>query len=148
MRLNLGCSDGHVQGYVNVDICEPADLIVDLRERWPWDDSSIEEIRAHDIFEHLPDKIHTLNETYRVLRPRGVLNLIVPTTEGRGAWQDPTHVSFWNPNSLFYLEYRNPHNTRFRKAYGMHHQFIVLEKEHLEYSDKVWKLHAKLQAVK
>lgn len=26
----------------------------------------------------------------------------VPSTDGRGAWQDPTHVSFWNENSFWY----------------------------------------------
>ena len=26
----------------------------------------------------------------------------VPSTDGRGAFQDPTHVSFWNENSFTY----------------------------------------------
>ena len=26
----------------------------------------------------------------------------VPSTDGRGAFQDPTHVSFWNSNSFWY----------------------------------------------
>ncbi|MDP1796315.1 MAG: hypothetical protein Q8K78_02485, partial [Planctomycetaceae bacterium] len=25
-----------------------------------------------------------------------------PSTDGRGAFQDPTHVSFWNSNSFWY----------------------------------------------
>lgn len=148
MKLNLGCSDGHVAGYVNVDLCPPADQIADLRERWPWDDNSVDEIRAHDIFEHLPDKIHTLNEAFRVLKPGGLLDLIVPTTDGRGAWQDPTHCSYWNLNSLFYLEFNNPHNTRFAQAYGTRHQFVIARKDHRKYPDEVWKLHATLIAAK
>lgn len=148
MRLNLGCSDRHERGYVNVDVCEPADVIADLRKAWPWDDNSVDEIRAWDIFEHLPDKIHTLNEAYRVLKPRGILEMVVPTTDGRGAWQDPTHVSFWNPNSLFYLQHGNPHNTRFAKAYGMRHQFDIVTARHVKLADEVWKLSAELRAVK
>jgi predicted SAM-dependent methyltransferase len=136
------------KGYINVDLCPPADKLCDLREVWPWPDSSVEEIKAHDIFEHLPDKIHTLNEAYRVLRSGGLLDLIVPTTDGRGAWQDPTHCSYWNENSLFYAEYNNPHNTRFRAAYGMRHQFLILSKRTVEYADFVWKLHAQLRAIK
>ena len=31
----------------------------------------------------------------------------VPSTDGRGAWQDPTHVSFWNEHSFWYYTDRN-----------------------------------------
>ena len=92
MRLNLGCSDSHIPGMVNVDIAPPADQIADLTQRWPWDDNSVRYIRAWDVFEHLPNKIHTLNEAYRVLEPGAVLEMVLPTTDGRGAFQDPTHV--------------------------------------------------------
>lgn len=32
LRLNLGCSDAHVKGWLNVDRCEPADVITDLSQ--------------------------------------------------------------------------------------------------------------------
>ena len=149
LSLNLSCSDAHEpNGYTNVDIVEPADVLCDLELAWPWPDSSVDYIRAVDIFEHLCDKIHTLNEAWRVLVPGGILFMVVPTTDGRGAWQDPTHSSFWNPNSLFYLEHGNPHNTRFAKAYGMRHQFLIKSQKHELLQDQVWKLTAILEAVK
>lgn len=148
MFLNLGCSDSFEPGHCNVDISEPADLICDLRKAWPWADNTVDVIRAWDIFEHLPDKIHTLNECYRVMKSGAQLEMVVPTTDGRGAYQDPTHCSYWNLNSLFYLESGNPHNTRFAKAYGMRHQFKILFQRHTELPDSVWKLSALLQAVK
>jgi O-antigen biosynthesis protein len=43
-----------------------------------------------------------MNEAYRVLAPGGFMFVEVPSTEGRGAYQDPTHVSFWNSNSFWY----------------------------------------------
>ncbi len=43
-----------------------------------------------------------MNEAYRVLAPGGFLFISVPSTDGRGAFQDPTHVSFWNENSFWY----------------------------------------------
>jgi hypothetical protein len=58
MRLNLGCSDAHLDGWVNVDRCPPADQIADLEGPWPWPDSSVEEIRAIDVFEHIGDCDH------------------------------------------------------------------------------------------
>ncbi len=123
MKLNLGCSDAHLPGYINVDICEPADQVVDLRGTWPWDDSSVDEIVAHDIIEHLPNKIFTMNELWRVLKPGAVVKIKVPTTDGTGAWQDPTHVSYWNRPSFWYYTKGDPHRERFGKAYGVEARF-------------------------
>jgi hypothetical protein len=43
-----------------------------------------------------------MSEIHRVLVPGGYCFIHVPSTDGRGAWQDPTHVSYWNQNSFFY----------------------------------------------
>ena len=147
MRLNIGCSDAHIAGWINVDICPPADQIVDLRERWPWEDSTVGHIRAHDIIEHLPDKIHTMNEMWRVLRPDGVADIIVPTTDGPGAWQDPTHCSYWNRNSFPYYTHLDPHRERFGKAYGVEARFRVASAD-ITVPGGVHKLHIVLAAVK
>lgn len=131
VRLNLGCSDRSLRGFVNVDICPgpEVDVVADLRERWPWPENSISQIIAHDIIEHLPDKIYTMNELHRVLMPRGRVEIVVPTTEGPGAFQDPTHVSFWNRRSFLYYESGNIYRERFAKAYGIVAAFrIVREK--------------------
>jgi hypothetical protein len=148
LKLNLGCSDSHVKGFTNVDRCEPADVIADLSERWPWADSSVETINAWDIFEHLPSKLDTMNEAHRVLMHGGTLDLFIPTTDGRGAFQDPTHKSFWTPNDLMYfcdcyLEWQ-----RFHVSYGITAHFKLISAEHKEYPNKVWKLRAILEAVK
>lgn len=47
--------------------------------------------------------IHFMNEAYRVLKPNGRLDCLIPSTDGRGWSQDPTHVSYWNENSLLYF---------------------------------------------
>ena len=125
MKINLGCCDKHLPGYTNVDRVPPADQIVNLAEVWPWADSSVSEIVAHDIIEHLPDKILTMNEMWRVLMPGGIARIMVPTTDGAGAWQDPTHVSFWNRNSMFYFTAGDPHRERFGRHYGIDARFKV-----------------------
>lgn len=43
-----------------------------------------------------------MNQIYRVLVPGGWLISATPSTDGRGAFQDPTHCSFWNENSWLY----------------------------------------------
>jgi hypothetical protein len=148
LRLNLGCSDSHMQGWLNVDVCQPADFVCDLNRPWYWADSTVDSIKAWDIFEHLPNKIHTMNETHRVLKAGGNLDLFIPTTDGRGAFQDPTHTSFWTPNDLFYFCEEFVEWRRFHEAYGITARFKVIQNSHAEYPNQVWKLRAVLQAVK
>ena len=148
MKLNLGCCDAILPGFVNVDLVpapgvEPADL----RVPWPWPDSSVEYIRAWDIIEHLPDKILTMNEMYRVLTPGGRTEIAVPTTEGSGAWQDPTHVSFWNRRSFIYFEAGNPYRERFARHYGIRAKFCTVA-ERTDQSLDGPRLTIVLQAVK
>jgi len=106
-----------------------------LRFAWPWADSSIEFIRAHDIIEHLPDRIHTMNEAWRVLQPQGRIEIAVPTTSGPGAFQDPTHVSFWNRRSFLYFEAGNPYRERFAQSYGISAAFRVVSESVRESMD-------------
>ena len=149
LRLNLGCSDAHIPGWLNVDRCQPADQIADLTLwGWPWYSDSVDAIKAWDIFEHLPNKLHTMNEAHRVLKPGGQLDLFIPTTDGRGAFQDPTHVSFWTPNDLFYFCEEYAEWQRFHAAYGITARFRVVQQSHLEFPGRVWKLRAILEAVK
>jgi ubiquinone/menaquinone biosynthesis C-methylase UbiE len=112
-------------GFVNVDLVPGAgvDEVADLRRPWPWPDGSIDYIRAWNIIEHLPDKILTMNEMYRVLVPGGAAEISVRTTDGLGAFQDPMHISFWNRRSFLYYEAGNPYRNRFAAHYGIQAQF-------------------------
>jgi predicted SAM-dependent methyltransferase len=148
MKLNLGCSSAHHPGYLNVDIAPPADLIVDLNQnRWPWQTSSIDAILGIDIIEHLPSKIHTLNEIWRVLKPGAIAELEVPTTNGECAFSDPTHVSFWNRQSFHYYEAGHPFRKQYQTAYGIDASFKVVE-EYTRTMRTGPKLLIKLEAVK
>lgn len=161
LRLNLGCSDYHLPGYVNVDIAPPADVVADLRERWPWGDSEVQEIVAFDVFEHLPSIIHTLNEAHRVLAAGGRLHFKVPAValaDGRvnpGAFCDPTHRSFWHQDVRYYFceQWNNPQGERGRlgAAYGITALFRERQWGLVEYgqgAEKRSKIDAILEAVK
>jgi len=147
MKLNLGCSSNHHDGYINVDRVQPADIIADLRGTWPWQDSSVDGILAIDIIEHLPNKIHTMNEIWRVLKPGAIAEIEVPTTNGECAFADPTHVSFWNRRSFFYYHCGHPYRTQYAIAYGITGCFIVAE-EYVRTMRDGPKLLIKLEAVK
>jgi SAM-dependent methyltransferase len=152
MRLNLGSCDRQFPGFLSVDIAPPADIICDLSQRWPWPDSSIEEVRSHDCFEHLPDRIRTMNSLYRVLVPGGRATVEVPSAaHGAGFACDPTHVSAWCLSSFEYFEDGAPCWLRFHEAYGITARFRVLslvETPDPSHKEPVWKVTAILEAVK
>jgi SAM-dependent methyltransferase len=100
-KVELGGRMAAKAGYETVDL-KDADIIANLNNRWPFKDSSVGILRAYDVFEHLRKPIHVMKEVQRVLAPGGWLFCQVPSTDGRGAFQDPTHVSFWNENSFWY----------------------------------------------
>ena len=127
-RLNIAHLADPADGYTNVSILPGIGLeTIDLKGAWPWPDNSFSEIRACEIVEHLPDKIRTMNELWRVTRPGGTVEIRVPTTDGPGAWSDPTHVSFWNRRSFLYFESGNPYRERFARSYGIEAKFQVLQ---------------------
>jgi glycosyltransferase involved in cell wall biosynthesis len=99
--IELGGRIAAREGFTTVDLRD-SDIVADLNEEWPFEDGSVGVVRAYDVFEHLKDPIHTMKELYRVLAPGGYALIQVPSTDGRGAFQDPTHVSFWNDNSFLY----------------------------------------------
>lgn len=129
MRLNLGAADRKIDGFLSVDICPPADVVTDLAQPWPWEDSSVEEVMAFDIIEHLPDKRHTINELWRILRAGGIARIQVPdSSEGDGADCDITHASRWNRSSFEYFEKGTFERERFRNSsyYGVNADFRVV----------------------
>jgi glycosyltransferase involved in cell wall biosynthesis len=113
-RLDLGGAHNKIEGYTSVDLVG-ADILCDLNQKWPFPDSSIDILRASDLVEHLRDPIHVMNEAYRVLAPGGFFLISVPSTDGRGAFQDPTHISFWNMNSFRY--YTSKQYSKYIPAY-------------------------------
>ena len=90
--------------------CDDVDIVATLPNRMPVEDNSVGVIRAVDFLEHVADKVALINELYRALAPGGLLLSQTPSTDGRGAFQDPTHVAFYNENSFWYYterQYRN-----------------------------------------
>lgn len=105
-KVDLGAAFNKPEGYIGLDQ-HGSDVTADASKGLPFADNSVGVIRAFDFLEHLPDKIFTMNEIYRALVPGGWLLSNTPSTDGRGAFQDPTHVSYWNENSFWYYTQAN-----------------------------------------
>ena len=156
MKLNLGANDRRVEGFISVDVCPPADQIADLTQPWPWETSSVDEVLAFDVVEHLPSKRHTMNELWRVLKPGGKATIEVPNAaKGDGGYCDMTHVSFWTLSDWEYYEKGNFARERFRNSeyYGVKADFkIISVTETTPYRTKfggeVHKMRAIIEAVK
>jgi O-antigen biosynthesis protein len=73
------------------------------------DDCSVGVIKLIDVLQRVTDRAALLNECYRVLCHGGLLITQTPSTDGRGAYQDPSYVSFWNENSFWYLTQADLH---------------------------------------
>jgi predicted SAM-dependent methyltransferase len=152
MKLNLGAADRQVSGYLSVDICPPADIVCDLSGPWPWEDSSISGIVAFDIMEHIADRIHFMNELWRVMKAGALVEIEVPNaSKGAGYFQDPTHKSPWCMNSFQYFQDGSFAHNRLAKSYGIKARFRIISLSEIPYADayeQVWKIRAILEAVK
>ncbi len=111
-------------GYTSIDLTG-GDINADLNEGIPLPDNSVGILRAHDAIEHLKDPQKTMAEAWRVLADGGMFAIMVPSTDGRGAFQDPSHVSFWNQNSFWYW-------TRKEQARYLHNDKIKFQAFRLE----------------
>jgi acetyltransferase-like isoleucine patch superfamily enzyme/SAM-dependent methyltransferase len=150
VKVDLGCSSRKAPGYIGVDICPVpgVDLVADLSQRFPFADSSVDEIRAHDTIEHLPDRIHTMNEIWRIGKPGALVDLLVPSTDGRGAFQDPTHISFWNLNSFQYFAVEYPLYLELCQQYGFKGAFSLIDLKQYESPGQVVHVQAFLRVIK
>ena len=105
MALDLGGAHNPAVGYQTVDLNEPADIVGDVFETLAsLPDNSVGVLRACDFLEHLDPmrKVEIWNEMYRVLASGGMILSMTPSATGVGAFQDPTHISFYVEQSHWY----------------------------------------------
>lgn len=143
LKLDLGSGVEKRSGYVSIDL-EYGDVEWDLNDGIPFPDNSVGVINASHIIEHLKDPLKTMKEIHRVLAHGGWAFIEVPSTDGRGAFQDPTHVSYWNENSFWYY-------TRADKAHFIKNKTIRFQPYRLEtnwWPDNIAVVNAALVAIK
>lgn len=107
IKIDIGCGPNKKAGFIGADsISFPGvDVVTDLRQRWPWEDSSVEEAHSSHCLEHFTalERVHFLNELYRVLKPGAKATIITPHWASCRAYGDPTHQ--WPPVSEFMWYY-------------------------------------------
>ena len=92
LRVNLGCGWVPSPGWINLDCYPPPKqesshcevLVLDMRQKLPFADASVDAIYSEHFMEHLPFDIvcnHLLPECFRILSPGGSIRMGVPDGE-------------------------------------------------------------------
>ena len=126
--LNLGCGKTCPPDHYGIDIADAVgvDQVWDLTKGIPvpttGDEGQFDIVTARDFLEHIPQGqpcVDIMQEIYRVLKPGGRFETLVPSTSGNnlGAFQDPYHVSFWNKTKFYYF-LDDKFGNGFRGLYG------------------------------
>lgn len=145
LKLDLGCGQNPKEGYEGVDLYgEKAKHKVDLfKFPWPFADDSVDEIFCSHFMEHVPMRdveerdINTdltaegsdrflgqdmllafVDEVYRILKPDGWIEIVVPSGRSNRAFWDPTHRRFFMQETFCYFA------RDWRKANGLDHYRI------------------------
>lgn len=119
LKLDLGCGKTPREGFTGVDIRDFGQPIrADLTKPWPWKDDSVAEAHSSHFIEHLDakERIHFVNELYRVLKPGAKCQVITPHWASGRAFGDLTHrfppvAEFWfSYLSKAWRDQNAPHN--------------------------------------
>ncbi|WP_224242759.1 glycosyltransferase [Hyalangium gracile] len=107
-RLNFGYEPDMRSGYLNFSP-KPLpgfDVSAELNPfnpRLPFEDDAFDEIVAHHVLEHVAHKVQILEELWRIARHNAVIRIRLPDRHHDEAFRDPTHLSYWDVDSIDYF---------------------------------------------
>jgi len=82
--LNIGCGAWSHPGWVNIDLWGVADVIChNITEGLPFSDENFDVVYHSHLLEHIPliEALSFMKECHRVLKPGGVIRILVPDLE-------------------------------------------------------------------
>lgn len=115
--LDVGCGTKKKEGAIGIDFNTQtdADVIHNLEVfPYPFTDNEFDKIYCDNVIEHLNDVIKTMEELWRISKPGGDIEIVVPYFRSKYAAIDPTHkhyftidsFSYFNPNHHFFQRYK------------------------------------------
>lgn len=130
MRVNLGAGSMPEPNWVNVDSfpLPGIDVVHDLDTTpWPFEDNSVERIKAFDVFEHVVNWRGFMQECHRILVPDGILYIHTSYYKNPGSYRDPDHKRFLHEESFDYWVPGTYFNQRYGPAYAGGRHFRKLD---------------------
>ncbi len=126
IKYNLGCGENKRRGFVNVDRSPEVnpDIIADVTViPWKWAKPA-DLIFADNLFEHIREEplLKVMKECHRVLKPGGLLQIIVPISAPdnfMAMFSDSSHVNHnFTSETYDYFDHRHIRWKRYGRAYG------------------------------
>jgi len=157
MKLDLGCGESRLDGFLRVD-CDPnvnPDLVWNLNVfPYPFRNKSVSHVRLSNILEHVLDPHKTLIEVYRILEDYGSLEIIVPhyssSSAYKGNWE---HIHQYSLNFMdyfkeyfivksVYLYWFDTSNHKDGKYYSLKNKIApiinFIGNLHLRFTERIW----------
>jgi hypothetical protein len=125
-KLNVGCGNEILRGYVNLDIAElpGVDVVHDLNKLpWPFEDNRFEEIRIIHVLEHLPDTVRIMEELWRISNAGCKVIVCVPYWNSWRSVGDPTHVKGFHQKTFDFFDPNREHGKM--RSYYTHARFEI-----------------------
>lgn len=97
-KLNIGCGNHILPGWINLDISAlPGVDVVHNIEKipLPFADGEFDEILCQDVLEHV-EYIPVLRDLHRIIKPGGTITIRVPHFTTRHNFIDPTHKKMFS----------------------------------------------------
>lgn len=100
LYLNLGSGANPVEGFVNIEgfAQRHKEMWLDLRNGLPFPDETVDGIFTCHVFEHfyMPELIPLVKDCHRVLKPGGILRILVPSVDKAIAAYNNGDASFFS----------------------------------------------------
>lgn len=100
-KLNIGCGNKKLEGYVNVDLYGNPDVRHDLNKApYPFKDNSVDFILCEHCLEHLKEPEMFFMEVHRILKIGGRAKIVVPHKDSGLAYSTFGHRGFYQENAI------------------------------------------------
>lgn len=104
--LDVGCGQDKIHTAIGVDMIKlpEVDVVHDLNSfPWPFADNTFDHVVCKHSLEHLNNFIGVIEEIYRITKPDGIIEILVPHYASDNFNTDPTHRISFGHRTLDYF---------------------------------------------
>ena len=129
LKLDLGGGKNPRDGFYSLDHVDldTTDILVDLNKPLTHlPDNCAEYIFSRHTLEHIENLLLLMKELYRITKPDGKIEIVVPHFSNVYGYSDPTHVRFFGLYTMnYFVSAENQHNSRKVPDFYVNEKFII-----------------------
>jgi SAM-dependent methyltransferase len=134
MKIQFG-SGGHIKkNFINVDydLSQGADIACDMEKfPYPFEDNSADFILCEMVLEHIKTPTKAINEFHRIIKPEGIVKIVVPHFTSAYALSADIHITTFNIGYFWQRQGPIP--------LDMHNRALPLDGWRIRENEKYWK---------